>query len=58
MIEYFQGRINKFMDSCYSFWVGGTLQALGYDHLINLDDLREFILVCQASVVNLNKLLC
>ncbi len=28
----FQGRVNKPLDSCYGFWVGGTCQTMGNRH--------------------------
>ena len=30
-----QGRCNKLPDTCYSFWIGGTLQMLG-DEWLNM----------------------
>ena len=42
----FQGRCNKLVDTCYSFWIGGTLQMLGQEWLdmMDKDSLREFLL--------------
>lgn len=58
----FQGRTNKLVDGCYSFWQGGLVQVIqmliekncseeGYT--INIDDLlfhrealQEYILIC------------
>jgi len=56
------------MDSCYSFWVGGTLQILGrlaasesikllgYEGFINKEELGNFLLFCQAPPVIINLL--
>jgi len=44
----FQGRINKLTDSRYSFWVGGTLQVLGYEGFIEKQELTEFLMWCQS----------
>ena len=35
----FQGRVNKDADSCYSFWIGGTLNLIGSFDLIHKDRL-------------------
>ena len=43
----FQGRINKYPDSCYSFWNGASLKILGYDKFINKDTVKAYILNCQ-----------
>eukprot|EP00058_Branchiostoma_floridae_P024457 XP_002609947.1 hypothetical protein BRAFLDRAFT_124378 [Branchiostoma floridae] len=47
----FQGRPNKPTDTCYSFWVGGTLKLLDcyplIDHMAN----KDFILSTQDTVV-------
>ncbi|XP_018568931.1 protein farnesyltransferase subunit beta [Anoplophora glabripennis] len=52
----FQGRTNKLVDGCYSFWQGGafpllySLLAKGYsipqDHLFDERALQEYILIC------------
>lgn len=46
-ITGFQGRINKPPDSCYSFWVGGTLRNLGLNHLVDGNMCARFILECE-----------
>lgn len=51
----FQGRINKLIDSCYSFWVGGTLQILDYEQLINKEELSAFLMFCQSPYGGLSK---
>ncbi|KAI9848709.1 MAG: hypothetical protein M1837_006796 [Sclerophora amabilis] len=40
----FNGRCNKVTDTCYSFWVGGSLAMLHREHLISADRNREFLL--------------
>ena len=40
----FQGRPNKPQDTCYSFWIGGTLRLLEMDHLLNQHALQDYIL--------------
>lgn len=46
-VSGFQGRINKDQDSCYSWWIGASLQMLGYFDLVETIHLRGFILSCQ-----------
>lgn len=43
----FQGRVNKLVDSCYSFWIGGTFAMMGekYD-TSNTDSLEMYVLQC------------
>ena len=43
----FQGRINKYPDSCYSFWNGATLKILGFEKLLNKESVQPYILNCQ-----------
>ncbi|SSD60406.1 related to Protein farnesyltransferase subunit beta [Saccharomycodes ludwigii] len=46
------GRSNKLVDGCYSFWVGGSaaiLESLGYPFVIDKSALREYILRCCQS---------
>ncbi|GJP63074.1 hypothetical protein CLOP_g20146 [Closterium sp. NIES-67] len=45
----FQGRRNKPADTCYAFWVGGTLSMLGADQLIDFVALRSFLFTCQNT---------
>lgn len=42
-----QGRCNKDSDACYGFWVGGSLQVLGAEDLLNKSALTGFLLTCQ-----------
>jgi len=51
--EGFQGRVNKPLDSCYSFWVGGTCQTMGKCHSGLLDFIepplnRKFLYALQG----------
>lgn len=46
-VSGFQGRINKDQDSCYSWWIGATLQMLGFFQTVELVHLKGFILSCQ-----------
>ncbi|KAK8671712.1 hypothetical protein V6N13_038299 [Hibiscus sabdariffa] len=43
----FQGRANKYSDTCYAFWVGAVLKILGGYKLIDKIALRRFLLTCQ-----------
>ena len=43
-----QGRPNKLEDTCYSYWIGGTLHLLGESRLLNGRALREYVLACQS----------
>ncbi|KAL7295935.1 hypothetical protein TKK_0010788 [Trichogramma kaykai] len=47
----FQGRPGKPQDSCYSFWIGATLQLLGVDKLSDSQDNRAFVLDTQNTLV-------
>jgi len=44
-----QGRPNKAEDTCYSYWIVGTLRLLGEDGLIRHDLLRSYVLKCQSN---------
>ncbi|OAF70176.1 U6 snRNA-associated Sm-like protein LSm6 [Intoshia linei] len=39
----FNGRPNKKIDTCYSFWIGGSLNILESNHLIDSEKFKEFI---------------
>lgn len=43
-----QGRPNKVEDTCYSYWIGGSLCLLGRQDLLDHHQLRSFILTCQS----------
>eukprot|EP00439_Symbiodinium_sp_Y106_P040165 s3927_g4.t3 len=47
-ISGFQGRIEKDPDSCYSFWVGGSMQLLGASFL-QQDDCLQFLKRCESQ---------
>lgn len=50
-IDGFQGRPNKPVDTCYSFWIGASLQILNAFHLTDFDANRKFIMSTQDSIV-------
>lgn len=43
-----QGRPNKLEDTCYSYWIGGTLHLLSESHLLDGWALRDYVLTCQS----------
>lgn len=45
----FQGRIEKPMDSCYSFWVGASLKLLGVEEFLNGESCASFLKDCEFS---------
>ncbi|XP_013385112.1 geranylgeranyl transferase type-1 subunit beta [Lingula anatina] len=47
----FQGRPNKPVDTCYSFWVGATLQLLDIYSMVDKACNRGFILETQDNIV-------
>lgn len=40
----FNGRCNKVADTCYAFWVGGTLGMLNREHIQNFNAIRHYLL--------------
>jgi geranylgeranyl transferase type-1 subunit beta len=52
-----QGRPNKDEDSCYSYWIGGTLRLLGQDELLNHQQLRQFVMQCQTQMGGFSKVI-
>jgi len=54
-IEGLQGRPNKLEDTCYSYWIGGTLKILEHD-LLDQDLLRAFVMDCQTDIGGFSKL--
>jgi len=50
-----QGRPNKIEDTCYSFWIGGTLRLLGKDDLLDQEQLRNFVIKCQTKMGGFGK---
>lgn len=49
--EGFNGRPNKPIDTCYSFWIGAALQILGAFPLTNFEENRAYILATQNPVL-------
>lgn len=49
------GRINKDPDSCYTFWIGSTLQFLGYDHFLNGKYIEPFLKICENEFGGFSK---
>jgi len=52
-----QGRPNKLEDTCYSYWIGGTLHLLSASHLVDGWALREYVLECQSPYGGFGKVL-
>lgn len=52
-----QGRPNKVEDTCYSYWIGGTLRLLGCDNLLDTEALTHFVLSCQTDMGGFSKVL-
>lgn len=52
-----QGRPNKVEDTCYSYWIGGTLRLLGQDvfGLLEHTSLRKFVFSCQSPMGGFSK---
>lgn len=50
-----QGRPNKVEDTCYSYWIGGTLRLLGCDNLLDTEALTRFVLSCQTDMGGFSK---
>ena len=45
-----QGRPNKPVDTCYSFWVGATLELLGMFELVNASCNRYYLVQTQDKL--------
>ena len=54
-IRGMQGRPAKLEDTCYSYWIGGTLRLLNQDPLLDHDHLRAYVLRCQTQVGGFGK---
>ena len=54
-ISGFQGRTNKVADTCYSWWIGGSLQVLGRYDLVSEDICRSFHFSCQTKIGGFSK---
>ena len=50
-----QGRPNKLEDTCYSYWIGGTLKILECDNLLDKDALESYIMNCQTDMGGFSK---
>lgn len=50
-----QGRPNKLEDTCYSYWIGGTLCLLGKLQLLEETTLSEYVLTCQSQLGGFGK---
>ncbi|XP_053958484.1 geranylgeranyl transferase type-1 subunit beta [Anastrepha ludens] len=50
-VNGFQGRPNKTVDTCYSFWIGAALRILGAFELINYAENRAYIMETQDGIV-------
>lgn len=51
----FFGRPNKVEDTCYSFWIGGTLKILGIYEMSCPEKNREFNLSCRSPIGGFGK---
>eukprot|EP00003_Mantamonas_plastica_P028739 TRINITY_DN6657_c0_g1_i4.p1 TRINITY_DN6657_c0_g1~~TRINITY_DN6657_c0_g1_i4.p1 ORF type:complete len:268 (+),score=43.44 TRINITY_DN6657_c0_g1_i4:254-1057(+) len=51
----FQGRINKIPDTCYSWWIGGSLAVLDQLQLVDIPRLQGYSLRAQFVVGGLKK---
>lgn len=54
-IKGMQGRPNKLEDTCYSYWIGGTLEILGYGNLLDKNALNEYVMECQTDLGGFSK---
>ncbi|XP_014215362.1 geranylgeranyl transferase type-1 subunit beta [Copidosoma floridanum] len=50
-VDGFHGRPGKPSDSCYSFWIGATLNLLGISKLSNWEENRAFLLDTQNTIM-------
>jgi geranylgeranyl transferase type-1 subunit beta len=56
-VQGMQGRPNKAQDTCYSYWIGGTLRLLGQDGLLQHEPLKNFVMKCQTKMGGFSKVL-
>lgn len=47
----FQGRPNKPVDTCYSFWVGASLKMLDVYEFVNFEKNKEYLLMTQDNLL-------
>ena len=50
-----QGRPNKLEDTCYSYWIGGTLRLLGCDNFLCHEKLGDFVIRNQTPFGGFSK---
>ncbi|RVE52597.1 hypothetical protein evm_002716 [Chilo suppressalis] len=50
-VDGFQGRPNKSVDTCYSFWVGASLKILDALHMSNYGNNKKYVYETQDCVV-------
>jgi geranylgeranyl transferase type-1 subunit beta len=50
-----QGRPNKAEDTCYSYWIGGTLRLLGHQELLDEGKLCHYVMTCQTQMGGFGK---
>ena len=46
-----QGRVGKYIDSCYSFWAGASLKMLSGKNLLN-SEIAKFLMKCYKDDQN------
>ncbi|KAI8059086.1 geranylgeranyltransferase type I beta subunit [Gongronella butleri] len=51
----FQGRPNKQPDTCYCFWIGGSLDILQSFDLVNHENLRAFLMTTETRMGGFGK---
>lgn len=51
----FQGRINKVVDTCYSFWIGASLHTLGAHKYTQFAAIKGHSLSCQQKIGGFSK---
>ncbi|CAD6999316.1 geranylgeranyl transferase type-1 subunit beta [Ceratitis capitata] len=50
-VNGFQGRPNKMVDTCYSFWIGAALRILGAFELTDYEENRAYLMETQDNIV-------
>lgn len=50
-----QGRPNKAEDTCYSYWIGGTLHLLSSKSLLDRSRLQEYVISCATPFGGFSK---
>lgn len=53
-----QGRPNKAEDTCYSYWIGGTLHLLQSKSLLDQPRLQQFVISCATPFGGFSKVKC